>query len=84
MTEKKILVVDDEYLIRWTLQKNLEKAGYGCCWLKPARKPCRSAERRLRTFCWLISSCPTWMDSRFWKERLEIDPSLIPDHDHRL
>jgi two-component system, NtrC family, response regulator AtoC len=28
MTDKKILVVDDEYLIRWTLQKNLEKAGY--------------------------------------------------------
>jgi two-component system, NtrC family, response regulator AtoC len=28
MTEKRILVLDDEYLIRWTLQKNLEKAGY--------------------------------------------------------
>ena len=29
MSETRILVVDDEYLIRWTLQKNLEKAGYG-------------------------------------------------------
>ena len=29
MSEKRILVVDDEYLIRWTLQKNLEKEGYG-------------------------------------------------------
>jgi two-component system, NtrC family, response regulator AtoC len=28
LIEKRILVVDDEYLIRWTLQKNLEKAGY--------------------------------------------------------
>jgi DNA-binding NtrC family response regulator len=28
MTEKRILVVDDEYLIRWSLQTGLEKAGY--------------------------------------------------------
>jgi two-component system, NtrC family, response regulator AtoC len=28
MTERSILVLDDEYLIRWTLHKNLEKAGY--------------------------------------------------------
>jgi two-component system response regulator AtoC len=28
LSETRILVVDDEYLIRWTLQKNLEKAGY--------------------------------------------------------
>ena len=28
MSEARILVVDDEYLIRWTLQQNLEKEGY--------------------------------------------------------
>ena len=28
MSEARILVVDDEYLIRWTLQQNLEKGGY--------------------------------------------------------
>jgi DNA-binding NtrC family response regulator len=28
MAEGRILVVDDEYLIRWTLQQNLEKEGY--------------------------------------------------------
>jgi DNA-binding NtrC family response regulator len=28
MAEERILVVDDEYLIRWTLQQNLEKEGY--------------------------------------------------------
>jgi len=28
MSETRILVVDDENLIRWTLRKNLEKAGY--------------------------------------------------------
>ena len=28
MSEARILVVDDEYLIRWTLQQNLEKQGY--------------------------------------------------------
>jgi DNA-binding NtrC family response regulator len=28
MAEARILVVDDEYLIRWTLQQNLEKEGY--------------------------------------------------------
>ena len=28
MSETRILVVDDEYLIRWTLQQNLEKQGY--------------------------------------------------------
>jgi len=28
MSEPRILVVDDEYLIRWTLQQNLEKEGY--------------------------------------------------------
>lgn len=28
MSETRILVVDDEYLIRWTLQQNLEKEGY--------------------------------------------------------
>ncbi len=29
MIETRILVIDDEQLIRWTLQKKLEKAGYG-------------------------------------------------------
>ena len=29
MIETRILVIDDEPLIRWTLQKKLEKAGYG-------------------------------------------------------
>ncbi len=28
MAEPRILIVDDEYLIRWTLQQNLEKEGY--------------------------------------------------------
>jgi len=28
MAEGRILVVDDEYLIRWTLQQNLQKEGY--------------------------------------------------------
>jgi two-component system response regulator AtoC len=28
MAEERILVVDDEYLIRWTLQQNLQKEGY--------------------------------------------------------
>jgi len=28
MAEARILIVDDEYLIRWTLQQNLEKEGY--------------------------------------------------------
>ena len=28
MSQARILVVDDEYLIRWTLQQNLEKQGY--------------------------------------------------------
>ena len=28
MAEERILVVDDEYLIRWTLQQNLTKEGY--------------------------------------------------------
>ena len=28
MSEARILVVDDEYLIRWTLQQNLAKEGY--------------------------------------------------------
>ena len=28
MAEARILVVDDEYLIRWTLQQNLAKEGY--------------------------------------------------------
>lgn len=28
LSEARILVVDDEYLIRWTLQQNLEKEGY--------------------------------------------------------
>ena len=28
MAEARILVVDDEYLIRWTLEQNLTKEGY--------------------------------------------------------
>ena len=28
LAEERILVVDDEYLIRWTLQQNLAKEGY--------------------------------------------------------
>ncbi|TET18368.1 MAG: response regulator, partial [Candidatus Cloacimonadota bacterium] len=38
MTKEKILVVDDEQLIRWSLSKSLEKEGYSVITVDSAEK----------------------------------------------
>ena len=60
MAEERILVVDDEYLIRWTLQQNLQKEGYEVLIAETGEEALEKVEGRHRISCFWTSNCPGW------------------------
>src|SRR5512133_3457696 len=78
MSETRILVVDDEYLIRWTLQKNLEKAGYGVIVAETGEEALEKIEAEAPDLILLDFALPG-MDGFQVLERMQkMDRTIIP------
>lgn len=78
MTERSILVLDDEYLIRWTLQKNLEKAGYRVMLAETGEQALQQVREEAPDIFLVDLKLPD-MDGFMVMERaLRIDQSIVP------
>jgi two-component system, NtrC family, response regulator AtoC len=78
MTDRKILVVDDEYLIRWTLQKNLEKAGYGVIPAESGEEALEKVREEAPDIVLLDFKLPGMDGFEVLERMLKIDQSIIP------
>ncbi len=78
MTETKILVVDDEHLIRWTLQKNLEKAGYGVLLAETGEDALKKISEEAPDVVLLDINLPGMNGFDVLEKALRIDQTLIP------
>jgi two-component system response regulator AtoC len=78
MTERKVLVVDDEYLIRWTLQKNLEKAGYGVVSAENGEEALQKIREEAPDVVLLDFKLPGMDGFEVLEKTLRIDQGIIP------
>lgn len=78
MTERTILVVDDEYLIRWTLQKNLEKAGYRVVLAETGEEALQKVREEAPDLVLLDFKLPGIDGLEALEKALKIDPGIIP------
>jgi len=78
VTEKRILVVDDEYLIRWTLQKNLEKTGYGVILAKSGEEALEKIKEEAPDLVLLDFKLPGMDGFEVLEKSLKIDQNIIP------
>jgi two-component system, NtrC family, response regulator AtoC len=78
MSETRILVVDDEYLIRWTLQKNLEKAGYGVLLAETGEVALQKISEEAPDLVLLDINLPGMDGFEVLEKAFQIDQSLIP------
>jgi len=78
MTDRKILVVDDEYLIRWTLQKNLEKAGYGVVSAETGEEALRKIGEEAPALVLLDFKLPGMDGFEVLERALKIDQNITP------
>ncbi|MBM4314458.1 MAG: sigma-54-dependent Fis family transcriptional regulator, partial [Deltaproteobacteria bacterium] len=78
MTETRILVVDDEHLIRWTLQKNLEKAGYGVLLAETGEDALKKIGEEAPDVVLLDINLPGMNGFEVLEKALEMDQTLIP------
>jgi CheY-like chemotaxis protein len=80
MAEERILIVDDEYLIRWTLQQNLEKEGYEILLAESGEEALEKVEKDVPD---LAADIQLGMDGFSLQRILTIDRDIITI-DHRL
>src|SRR4030042_7069313 len=78
MAEERILVVDDEYLIRWTLEQNLTKEGYEVLVAETGEEALEKVEQEALDLVLLDIKLPG-MDGYEVLERLtEKDRDVVP------
>ena len=78
MAEERILVVDDEYLIRWTLQQNLTKAGYEVLIAETGEEALEKVEGEAPDLVLLDIKLPGMDGYEVLEETLKIDQGIIP------
>ncbi len=78
MAEERILVVDDEYLIRWTLQQNLTKEGYEVLLAETGEEALEKVEGEAPDLMLLDIKLPGMDGYEVLEKALRIDQSLIP------
>jgi two-component system, NtrC family, response regulator AtoC len=77
MSEARILVVDDEYLIRWTLQQNLAKEGYEVFMAESGEEALAKVEGEAPDILLLDIKMPGMDGYEVLEKALKIDPGLI-------
>jgi two-component system response regulator AtoC len=77
MSEARILVVDDEYLIRWTLQQNLEKEGYGVFLAETGEEALDKLKEEAPDLMLLDIKLPGMDGYEVLERGLKVDPGII-------
>ncbi len=78
MSEARILVVDDENLIRWTLRKNLEKAGYAVLLAETGEDALQKISEEAPDLVLLDINLPGMDGFEVLEKAFQIDQSFIP------
>src|SRR3990172_130574 len=78
MAEERILVVDDEYLIRWTLQQNLEKEGYQVILAETGEEAINKLEAEAPDLVLLDVKLPGMDGFEVLEKMLRIDRDIVP------
>jgi two-component system response regulator AtoC len=78
MAELRILVVDDEYLIRWTLQQNLEKEGYEVLLAETGEEALDKVKEEAPDLVLLDIKLPGMDGYEVLEKALKVDQSIIP------
>jgi two-component system, NtrC family, response regulator AtoC len=78
MAEARILVVDDEYLIRWTLEQNLTRDGYGVLLAETGEEALERVESEAPDLLLLDIKLPGMDGYEVLEKVLKIDRSIIP------
>ncbi len=78
MAEARILVVDDEYLIRWTLQQNLEKEGYEVLLAETGEEALEKMRQEAPDLALLDIKLPGMDGYEVLEKALKIDEGIIP------
>ena len=78
MSEARILVVDDEYLIRWTLQQNLEKEGYEVLLAETGEEALEKVKEGAPDLALLDIKLPGMDGYEVLEKALKIDEGIIP------
>jgi two-component system response regulator AtoC len=78
MAEERILVVDDEYLIRWTLQQNLTKAGYEVLIAETGEEALEKVEGEAPDLVLLDIKLPGTDGYEVLEKALKIDRGIVP------
>jgi two-component system, NtrC family, response regulator AtoC len=78
MAEARILVVDDEYLIRWTLQQNLVKGGFEVLLAENGEEAVEKLKTEAPDLILLDINMPGMNGYEVLGKAIEIDPAIIP------
>jgi len=78
LSEARILVVDDEYLIRWTLQQNLEKEGYEVILAETGEEALEKVKEEALDLALLDIKLPGMDGYEVLEKALKIDEGIIP------
>jgi DNA-binding NtrC family response regulator len=77
MAEARVLVVDDEYLIRWTLQQKMEKAGYEVFVAETGEEGIQKIKEEAPDIVLLDIKMPGMDGYEVLEEAVKIDPGLV-------